>query len=133
MLLAAFALLSAPLTAHAQSADACGKTHVKVGQTATLTNKAHGIGGTVTILDDCRAEIRDFTYDGRGVSVKVYGALGGKWRRGFAMSQELVRMKPYAGETVALRLPKGKTWDDLDGVSVWCIDFAIDFGNGTFE
>ena len=49
------------------------------------------------------------------------------------MSDDLVKSGGYSGETVYARLPDGMTMDDLDGISVWCVDVAIDFGSGLFS
>ena len=116
-------------TAMAQS-PACGTTHAKIGQVATLNKIMHGVGGTATIVDDCTLEIKNFSYDGKGIDVRIYGAIGGNFRRGIPMTDDLVRRQPYTGETLKARLPAGKTWDDVDSISVWCVDFAVDFGNG---
>lgn len=136
LVLLATACAPAAFDPPAQAAPAsatCGKTHARVGATAKLKNKFHGIGGTVTVLDDCRAEIRDFTYDGTGLDVRIYGAKGSQFGRGFAISKDLVRSRPYKGETIALRLPEGRTWDDVDSFSVWCVDVGVDFGSGAFD
>lgn len=129
MLATALALAATP--AHAQ--EACAATHAKVGQVADLRRIMHQVGGTATIVDDCTVEIRDFTYDGRGIDVRIYGATDGRFSRGFAMTDDLVRRKPYTGDTLIARLPAGKTWDDVDSLSVWCVDFNVDFGSGVFR
>ena len=111
----------------------CGATHPKVGQTAILQEAFHDVGGTAEILDDCTIEIRDFTFDGTGVNVQLYGGLGGNYGAGFSMRDDIRRDEPYAGETLTLTLPAGVTLDDLDGVSVWCVPVGIDFGSGMFQ
>ena len=49
------------------------------------------------------------------------------------MSEDLVRSEPYDGETVYAQLPDGRTLDELDGISVWCVDVSQSFGDGLFE
>ena len=110
----------------------CEATHAKIGQAAVLSNRFHGVGGTARIVDDCTIVIEDFTYDGRGIDVRIYGGLGGDFGRGFPISEDLLRATPYRGETLTLRLPADRTLDDLDGVSVWCVDAAVSFGAGAF-
>jgi cytochrome c len=110
----------------------CGDNHPKVGQRAFLDTYFHGVAGTAEIVDDCTIEITEFTYDGMGIDVRLYGALGGDWAAGFAIGDDLVRAGGYDGDTVRFEIPAGKTLDDLDGVSVWCVDVGVDFGSGFF-
>jgi mono/diheme cytochrome c family protein len=111
----------------------CDKTHRKVGWTAELEEKFHNVGGTAEIIDDCTVAIRNFTYDGRGIVVEIYGApTHGEYAKGYSMTDNLVRSRAYKGETLVMTLPDGKTLDDLDGVSVWCVDVGADFGSGEF-
>jgi mono/diheme cytochrome c family protein len=105
----------------------CSTTHARVGQTATFTNFFHGIAGQVEIVDDCTAEITNFFYDGRGITVEVYGRRNGVFD--LSMSGELVRPQPYTGETIYATLPQGQTWDDVDALSIWCVRVGIDFGS----
>jgi len=111
----------------------CDATHPKIGQTAELVEAFHDVGGTATIIDDCTIRITDFTYDAAGIDVRLYGALGGAFESGFPMGDDLVGPVPYMGETLDFELPEGMTMDDLDSVSIWCVDFAISFGDGTFS
>lgn len=110
----------------------CGSTHAKVGQQAVLVNRVHGIGGTATIVDDCTIRIDDFTFDGAGINVQIYGGLGGAYASGFGMSDNLVG-PAYESVTLTVQLPEDRTLDDLDGVSVWCVPVGIDFGSGLFQ
>lgn len=125
--------MASMMTLAQAEAPTCGKTHAKVGQTATFSNLQHKVGGKATIIDDCTLEIKNFTYDGQGIDVRIYGAVGKTFDRGFPMTGDLVRSKPYQGETLKAKLPKGKTWDDVTHLSVWCVDFSVDFGNGVLR
>lgn len=111
----------------------CDADHPMVGWTAELSTLQHDVSGTVTILDDCTAEITDFDFDGQGIDVRLYGAVGGDYDNGFPMTDDLVRQGGYSEDTVLAGLPAGMTWDDADSVSIWCVDFAIDFGSGSFS
>lgn len=113
--------------------DGCGKDHPRVGWTATLSTKAHGVRGTAVIVDNCTVEVRNFFFDGRGLDVKLYGTKGTNFRQGWPMSEDLIRSPAYMDETVIGKLPQGRTLDDLDAISVWCIDIPVDFGSGSFK
>lgn len=113
--------------------DGCGKDHPRVGWTATLTTKSHGVRGTAVIVDNCTVEVRNFFFDGRGLDVKLYGTKGTNFRQGWPMSEDLIRSPAYMDETVIGKLPQGRTLDDLDAISVWCIDIPVDFGSASFK
>lgn len=111
----------------------CSVTHPKVGQQAVLTELFHDVGGVATIVDDCTIVIEDFTFDGQGIDVRLYGGLGGDYDNGFAMGDDLLNPAGWNGETVEFTLPEGRTLDDLDGVSIWCVPAGVDFGSGFFQ
>jgi mono/diheme cytochrome c family protein len=111
----------------------CDVTHPRVGQAAVLSRRFHDVGGTARIVDDCTIVIEDFTFDSRGIDVRVYGGLGGDYDRGFAIGDDLIRDRPYTGETLTVRLPADRTLDDLDGVSIWCVPVGVSFGDGLFR
>jgi mono/diheme cytochrome c family protein len=110
----------------------CAKTHTRVGQTAVLQKRFHGVEGTARIVDDCTIEITNFAFDGGGIDVRVYGGKGGSYAKGFAMGDDLRKAGGYSGATVRVNLPVARTLDDLDGVSIWCVPAGADFGSGTF-
>ena len=111
----------------------CEATHPKIGQVAMLSTFAHSVSGAAEIIDDCTIRIDEFVYDGGGIEVQFYSGLGGNYRDGFAMSEDLRRQGGYDGETVYAQLPEGRTLDELDGISVWCVDVATSFGDGIFS
>lgn len=113
----------------------CEATHPKVGQIAELATFAHQVSGTAVIVDDCTIRIDDFVFDGGGVDVRFYSGLGGDYRGGFSMSEaDLRRPNGYDGtEPVFARLPEGRSLDELDGISVWCVPVAASFGDGLFS
>lgn len=110
----------------------CTSDHPKVGQVAQLRNFSHDIGGQAIIVDDCTIRIENFTFDGAGINVQLYGATGGDYDNGFSMSGDLRRAGGYNGETLTFTLPEGRTLDDVDGVSVWCVPVGVSFGDGLF-
>jgi mono/diheme cytochrome c family protein len=111
----------------------CGVTHPLVGSTAILQERQHDVGGTARIIDDCTIEITDFTFDGGGIDVRVYGALGGDYDNGFAIGPDLTRSQSYDGETLTVQLSEDQSLDDLDGISIWCVPVGVDFGSGSFQ
>ncbi|MCA9565439.1 MAG: DM13 domain-containing protein, partial [Myxococcales bacterium] len=110
----------------------CGSTHPHIGWVADLETHFHGVSGRATIVDDCTIEITNFNFDGGGVDVRVYGANDGNYETGFPMTEDLHRAEAYVSETVIAVIPDGRSLDDVDGISVWCIDFTVDFGSGLF-
>jgi hypothetical protein len=49
------------------------------------------------------------------------------------MGDDLVRSGGYDGDTLEFILPPDKSLNDLDGVSVWCVDVGVDFGSASFD
>ncbi len=113
----------------------CESTHAKIGQVAELSTFFHDVSGTAVIVDDCTIRLDDFVYDGEGIDVRFYSGLGGNYLGGFSMSEEnLLRPEGYDGsETVYAQLPEGRTLDELDGISVWCVPVRQSFGDGLFR
>lgn len=111
----------------------CASSHPLVGSVATFEGFSHQVGGTATVVDDCTIRLDEFTFDGQGVNVQLYGGLDGAYQDGFSMSGDLRRSPAYAGESLTFTLPAGVTLDDLDGVSVWCVPVGINFGDARFE
>lgn len=110
----------------------CTATHPRVGQTAVLSMDFHRTTGTVRIVDDCTLVVEDFGYDGTGIDVRFYGGIGGNYRSGFAISDDLLLSGGYDGATLTLTLPSGRTLDEMDGVSLWCVAAGVSFGDGQF-
>jgi len=113
----------------------CESTHPKIGQVAELSTFAHQVSGTAVIVDDCTIRLDDFVFDGAGIDVRFYSGLGGNYAAGFSMSEEdLRRPEGYDGsETVYAQLPEGRSLDELDGISVWCVPVSQSFGDGLFR
>jgi hypothetical protein len=110
---------------------ACEKTNAKVGQVATLSTRSHGVSGKVVVLDNCTLEIRNFNYDGGGLSrVFVYGGKAGNYVAGFPIGNNL-RGTSFANQTLTINLSAGDL-DRMDGVSIWCTDANANFGDGLF-
>ena len=39
----------------------------------------------------------------------------------------------FASNTIRVTLPVGKTVNDFDSISVWCVPVSISFGDGFFS
>jgi hypothetical protein len=107
----------------------------KIGQTASLRRFFHDVAGTATIVDDCTVEITGFSFDGGGIDVRIYAGNDGNFfqsQGGFALSEDLVGIA-YNENTLRLTVPEGRSLDDFDSISVWCVAVGISFGTGFFE
>lgn len=124
------AVTAAP-TSGTPTASGCTKSSAKIGKSATLSTRAHGVSGKATVVDDCTITITNFFYDGGGAqSVFVYGGLAGNYGQGFAIGSNIKGVS-YTGQTLTLTLKTGDL-DKLDGLSIWCSDVRVSFGDGLF-
>lgn len=112
----------------------CGRSNPRVGWTADLgINTGEGqVSGFVTMVDDCTLELHDFSYDGNGIDVRVYGAKDSSFKPAFTMGPNIVG-RTFSNETWRVSLPAGKSLGDLDWVGIWCVAVGADFGSGPFE
>tara|TARA_B110000858_G_scaffold49124_1_gene56629 strand:+ start:746 stop:2002 length:1257 start_codon:yes stop_codon:yes gene_type:complete len=112
----------------------CTLTSAKIGQQAQLLTRFHDVQGTATIIDDCTIEITDFGFDGGGINTQIYVGTGGEFREtqgGFSVSGNLVGTL-FLANTIRVTLPVGKTMDDFNSISVWCVPVSVSFGDGFF-
>jgi cytochrome c len=112
----------------------CAKSNPRVGWTADLgINTGEGqVSGFVTMVDDCTLELHDFSYDGNGIDVRVYGAKESSFKPAFTIGPNIVG-RTFAKETWRVSLPAGKSLGDLDWVGIWCVAVGADFGSGPFK
>lgn len=112
----------------------CGKTNPRVGWSADLgVNTGEGqVSGFVTMVDDCTLELHDFSYDGNGIDVRVYGAQDSSFKPAFTVGPNIVG-RTFKQETWQVSLPAGKTLNDLGWVGIWCVAVGADFGSGPFK
>lgn len=111
----------------------CTTSHEKVGQSGFFETFAHNVAGKATIIDDCTIEITQFSYDGGGPDVYFYGAINHQYENEEAFPIGLqINGQTYDNASITLKLPVNKTLDDLSGLSVWCVDFAANFGQMEF-
>ncbi len=110
----------------------CTRYHATVGWVANLATIAHNVSGQATIVDDCTIRIDNFNYDGNGLpDVYAYAGLDGDYAGGFSIGDNLFGT-PHTDETLTLTLPQSRTLDELNGISVWCVEARVDFGSGMF-
>ena len=110
----------------------CTRYHATVGWVASLATFAHNVSGQATIVDDCTIRIDNFNYDGGGLpEVYAVAGLDGDFARGFFVSDNLFGT-PHTDETLTLTLPQSRTLDELNGISVWCVEVQANFGSGMF-
>jgi len=83
------------------------------------------------MIDDCTLELSEFSYDGNGIDVRVYGSKNSNFKPGFSIGPDLFGRR-FSNETLRVQLPAGKTLDDLDFVSIWCVAVGANFGSGPF-
>jgi hypothetical protein len=112
----------------------CTSADPHVGWIADLgVNTGEGqVSGKVAIVDDCTLELRDFSYDGNGIDVRVYGAKTQDFKDGFIMGDDLLG-KVFKKQTLRVKLPADKTLNDLSWVGIWCIPAKANFGSGQFK
>lgn len=113
--------------------NGCGSTHEKIGQTGFFNTLAHNVAGKAEIIDNCTIKITQFSYDGGGPDVYFYAAIDGAYNSeaSFRIGNRLNGISYENGE-FTLKLPNNKTLDDLNGISVWCVEFSANFGDVTF-
>ncbi|XP_069165530.1 protein Skeletor, isoforms B/C isoform X1 [Procambarus clarkii] len=108
-----------------------------IGELSTLE---HGVTGKVYAVDNVTVYIENFSYDGEAPD--AYFFAGNKSpqpsSRGFIIPDERGRndvLGPYRNKNIVLRFPvtkKGqRSLNDVKWISVWCRQFAIDFGHVT--
>ena len=111
-----------------------GETYFRAGWTADLETNFHNVSGLATIIDEDTFRVDDFTYDGQGPAVYFY--LGTEqtdsaFINGLGVGP-LLSGTTYTGQTLTIDLPSSTTLDGYNALSVWCEDFNVDFGSGTF-
>lgn len=110
----------------------CDAEHPRAGWTAELETHHHNVSGHLVAVDDCTLELRDFTYDGGGIDVRLVGAHNGDFENGIALSMNLLG-EPASGGSLIFPLPTGVTLDDFDDLSIWCVAAGVSFGDGTLQ
>ena len=109
----------------------CGNDHEKVGFTGSFNTLAHDVTGDAKILDNCTIEVSNFNYDATAPAVYFYA--DNSMTNSFTLGDELREDRvAYVNDTIIVKLPNGKTLDDIEKFSVWCVDFSVSFGDLIF-
>lgn len=116
------------LVPHAVSGDC----DAAAGSKATLSTLAHGVKGTVTILNDNTLLVENFFYDGGGISVYFYlGVDANSFATGVRIGPQLLGM-PFNNGSLVLPVPGNVSLENYHAISVWCEAVQASFGHGTF-
>uniref|UniRef100_A0AAG5CXG1 Protein Skeletor n=1 Tax=Anopheles atroparvus TaxID=41427 RepID=A0AAG5CXG1_ANOAO len=99
-----------------------------------LSELHHGVSGSVYAVDARTIFLKNFNYDGEGPTAYFYvGNTRAPTNKGaHRLRDERGRagvLRKYRNEDITLSLPEGKTLRDLRWFSVWCDDFATNFGD----
>lgn len=106
----------------------CPASHPSVGNMGELETFAHGVTGTATVINDCTIRVDNFSFDGGGIDVRWYAGTDRDYVSGFPISEDIFGTS-FSNETVFLTIPEGKSLDDFDSISVWCVDVGANFGD----
>lgn len=113
----------------------CGQNdHPSVGKTMVFSTLAHDVSGSAQIVDNCTIRVSAFNYDGGGPAVYFYAGFDGNYRddgAGFALGT-MLNGTVYSGDSIDVTLTSAEQLDKLNGLSVWCADFNVSFGDGLF-
>ncbi|XP_067619850.1 protein Skeletor, isoforms B/C isoform X2 [Eurosta solidaginis] len=100
-----------------------------------LTRLHHGVSGDVYAVDSRTIFIKNFNYDGEAPAAYFYvgntpkptskGAQRLRDERGGSTALS----RRYRNKDITLSLPDGKTLRDIKWFSVWCDEFAVNFGD----
>ncbi|XP_050318920.1 protein Skeletor, isoforms B/C isoform X1 [Bactrocera neohumeralis] len=100
-----------------------------------LTRLHHGVSGDVYAVDSRTLFIKNFNYDGEAPAAYFYvgstakpsndGAQRLRDERGGVTALN----RRYRNKDITLPLPDGKTLRDFKWFSVWCDEFAVNFGH----
>ncbi|XP_043652121.1 protein Skeletor, isoforms D/E isoform X1 [Drosophila teissieri] len=100
-----------------------------------LTRLHHGVSGDVYAVDSRTIFIKKFNYDGEAPAAYFYvGNTGRPSNEGAARLRDerggtASLTRRYRNKDVTLSLPEGKTLRDIKWFSVWCDEFAVNFGD----
>lgn len=105
----------------------------RAGWVADIPLGAHLVQGQATIITNRIIHVENFTYDGTAPQVYFYlGATDSDldFQNGLEVPPQLVRA--YIDESLVLLLPDGTTLDGYGAISVWCVEFAVNFSSAPF-
>ncbi|XP_076241242.1 DM13 and DOMON_DOH domain-containing protein skeletor isoform X2 [Calliopsis andreniformis] len=98
-----------------------------------LSELHHGVSGEVYAVDGRTLFIKDFTYDGEAPTAYFYvGTSKSPNGNGIRLRDErgsTETLRRYRKKGITLSLPDGKTLSNIKWFSVWCDEFAVNFGD----
>ncbi|XP_015430198.1 PREDICTED: protein Skeletor, isoforms B/C-like [Dufourea novaeangliae] len=98
-----------------------------------LSELHHGVSGEVYAVDGRTLFIKDFTYDGEAPTAYFYvGTSKSPNGNGIRLRDErgsTETLRRYRRKDITLTLPDGKTLNNVKWLSVWCYEFAVNFGD----
>ncbi|XP_076678715.1 DM13 and DOMON_DOH domain-containing protein skeletor isoform X2 [Andrena cerasifolii] len=98
-----------------------------------LSELHHGVSGEVYAVDGRTLFIKDFTYDGEAPTAYFYvGSTKSPHGNGIRLRDErgsTETLRRYRRKDITLTLPDGKTLSNVKWFSVWCDEFAVNFGD----
>ncbi|GLV32775.1 skeletor [Carabus blaptoides fortunei] len=98
-----------------------------------LSELHHGVSGEVYAVDARTLHLKDFTYDGEGPAAYFWaGSSRTPGSSGFRVRDENgsgAVLKRYRKKSVTITLPDGKNLNNIKWFSVWCDEFAVNFGD----
>lgn len=109
--------------------------YAREGWQATLSTRAHGVRGTVTIVDADTFRVDNFFYDGGGINVHFILASADDnniFRTTRLVTDLNLLGTAHNGDSITIDLPTGTTFDGYNAISLWCLPAGANFGSGTF-
>ena len=110
----------------------CGSDHSMVGQVANLSTKAYQVQGQVTVINNCSLLFTHFSYTGGGLpDVFFYTGPDGSFSSGTGFGDNLYAQQ-FTDENFVMPV-SANILDELDAISVWCVQAGVSFGDGEFS
>lgn len=110
------------------------EVYPRAGYEAQLSTFLHNVSGTVSIVDSNTIQVDNFNFDGGGPSVYFY--LGAENNVPAFTSGKLIGPllsgTVFTNQTLTIDVPGIDPFDGYNAISVWCDDFYVNFGSGTF-
>ncbi|XP_053975780.1 protein Skeletor, isoforms B/C isoform X3 [Hylaeus volcanicus] len=98
-----------------------------------LSELHHGVSGEVYAVDGRTLFIKNFAYDGEAPTAYFYvGTSKSPNGNGIRLRDEngsTDTLKRYRRKDITLTLPDGKTLNNIKWFSVWCDEYAVNFGD----
>eukprot|EP00892_Ulva_mutabilis_P011125 jgi/Ulvmu1/8385/UM042_0092.1 len=127
-------------------------TSVMAGCTGEFVTISHATGGTITVLDDCTFRISQYSFDGEGPAVEWWADNAAGDPAVFPYSPAAIKVAELGspgnyqtgaqhGGAAEVVVRLGLADDssrvllspEFDHISLWCEDYAVDFGNAVLD